>query len=92
MIPMTRLKKIAGLICGSVTCQNRRHAPAPSISAASWRCSGTFCNAAKKISMAPPAPQRFISSMAGLHHVGEYNQPGTGHVPACEKPRAANRP
>ncbi len=49
-----KLKKITGVISGTVTFINICHLEAPSIMAASYCDCGTFCNAAKKITMAEP--------------------------------------
>ena len=61
---------------GSVTCHSRRSAPAPSISAASWRCFGTSRIAARKITIALPIPQRLSKVSDGLDQCGESNHSG----------------
>src|SRR5689334_8574392 len=43
IVPITTAKKIVGDIIGSVTCQKRDQAPAPSTLAASYSSSGTPC-------------------------------------------------
>ena len=51
------LKKIVGEIIGSVTCQKRCQALAPSIDAASYSSCGTPCRPARKtIIRLPPMP------------------------------------
>lgn len=52
MIEMTKTNPSAGRISGSVTDQNRRGPPAPSMRAASYRSSGTPCIAASSTAAA----------------------------------------
>src|SRR5690242_20499234 len=58
---MTR--NIVGLICGRVTWRNRCQVVAPSTMAASSSTTGTFCNAARNISMNVPEVVQTTSVM-----------------------------
>lgn len=51
---MMKLKKITGVISGTVTFINICHFDAPSIIAASYCDCGTFCSAARKMTIAEP--------------------------------------
>src|SRR5436190_445054 len=65
-----------GLSIGSVTCTNRRHAPAPSMLAASYNCGGIDCNPASQMIIAAPAVHRLIRISAGLLQSGSSSQSG----------------
>ena len=63
---MIRLKKITGVMSGIVMRKNCCHFDAPSISAASYSEVGTFCSAARKITMAEPNCQVLSSTMVHI--------------------------
>src|SRR5690606_13752924 len=54
VVCMMKLKKITGVISGTVTFVNICHLEAPSIIAASYCDCGTFCSAARKMTIAEP--------------------------------------
>ncbi|MNN71269.1 hypothetical protein D3C81_1871890 [compost metagenome] len=54
VVCIIKLKKITGVISGTVTFINICHLEAPSIMAASYCDCGTFCSAARKITIAEP--------------------------------------
>ena len=54
MVCIIKLKKITGVISGTVTFMNICHFEAPSIIAASYCDCGTFCSAARKMTIAEP--------------------------------------
>lgn len=60
-----------GRMPGRVTCQNRRHGPAPSIADASYSDSSTWNSAAVKMMVAQPASFQISSAIiSGLNSVG----------------------
>jgi len=65
-ICMIMLKKITGVMSGTVMRQNCCALLAPSISAASYSDCGTFCSAARKITMAEPNCQVNSSTMVHI--------------------------
>ena len=71
MTAITIENRITGLMLGRVTYHSRRSAPAPSSSAASWRCLGTSRIAARKITIALPIPHRLSSVSDGLAQCGD---------------------
>ena len=79
------MKNSVGEIIGSVTCQKRCQALAPSIEATSYSSCGMPCRPARKITiMLPPmAPQSAIIISAGSAQFGSPNQfgPWTPVVP-----------
>jgi hypothetical protein len=72
------LKSTTGESIGSVTCQKRCTAPAPSMLAASYSSSGTPCSPARKMIMRlpPTEPQSAISTTEGIAHSALPSQRG----------------
>ena len=63
MVCMIRLKKMIGVICGTVMLKNIFGLEAPSISAASYRSEGTFFSAARNMTIEEPNCQISIMQM-----------------------------
>ena len=84
--PMTTEKKITGEIIGRVTWRNRWRGPAPSRSAASYRCLGTSSMAARKMIIDWPTIHIAIRARPGLAQAGSRNHSGSGR---CRKPSTA---
>src|SRR3954470_24886563 len=74
--PMIRLNRMYGLSIGTVTFQNRRHALAPSMLAASYSCCGIDCNPASQMIMPAPALHRLIRISDGLDQFSLCNHNG----------------
>lgn len=76
MTAVTRENISTGAMVGSVMLLNCRHAPAPSMAAASYMCLGTSSRAARKITMVLPQPHTASAVRLGLDHEGSPNQSG----------------
>ncbi|MNU04812.1 hypothetical protein D3C72_2493850 [compost metagenome] len=63
---MMKLKKITGVMIGIVTFRNICIFEAPSIAAASYSDCGTFCSAARKITIAEPNCQALSRMMVQI--------------------------
>src|SRR3954464_12206016 len=63
---------------GSVMFQKRRHAPAPSMLAASCRLGSIDCRPASQMTIDPPAVQRLMMISDGLLHAGSWSHNGGG--------------
>src|SRR5207248_7857843 len=90
MVPTTTAKKIVGDSIGSVTCQNRDHAPAPSTRAASWRSSGTPWSPADiRMNVRPSVCHTVVTDTATRAHEGFWRMgglelmPSHGSSPTC---------
>ncbi len=69
---------MVGESIGNVMFQNLRRRPAPSICAASCRCSGMPCSPARKITAPLPNPHNRIKTSAGLAQASSKSQLGAG--------------
>ena len=77
-----------------VTWRTLAHQPPPSTSAASYRCWGTPCRPARKITIEEPTPQKLMMMSAGMAQVVEVSQrgpsiPNQPNIP-FSAPRGAN--
>ena len=93
MMPSTRLKKIVGVIIGSVTWRRRAQLPAPSTLAASYSSSDTPCSPARKmtIRVPPTLAQSAREISAGIVQEGSWNQRGRT-MPVARKTRRLTGP
>jgi hypothetical protein len=89
IVPSRRIssRMITGRMLGSVTCQKRRHGPAPSIAAASYCCSSTLDRAARK--MIVPQPDSFQITCATSSAL---NSPGLPTIDTVCMPASCSRP
>ena len=67
---------MTGDIIGSVTYRNLCHRPAPSMSAASYRCAGTSRRPARKMIIVCPTPHRPRNTSPHFEVDGSKNQSG----------------
>jgi hypothetical protein len=58
MMPKIRLKKMSGVIIGTVTWRKRANTSAPSIAAASYSDSEMLCRPARNVTMLLPIAQK----------------------------------